>query len=437
MKVRLSLVLLISLSISLFSCRNEYRRTENGALMKFYEVNKNNDKPEIGDLVLIDVVQKVSDSVLFSSEMYGEPFEIVVEEPSFVGDIMSALLSMHLDDHASLIFPIDSMFISIGEKVPEFIVPGTITEMDIVLKEIIKKDDLENQIREEMALRKSLEDSMLSTYYSNDGYTITEDSLIVVNLLNTNDKFAKAGNIMKVYFTFQTLEGDTLLDFTSGKPYELVYGDMALGQGFYEGLSLVSKGGEAEFVIPSSLAWGSEGFQDVILPYTPFKFNVKVFDIMTSDEYEKEQKMIQEKEEKENAQRLKDEPQRIAKYLKDNNINVTPTSSGLYYIEQEAGTGLSPQVGNMVEVHYSIYDINNNLIESSLEYGQPIPFVYGENQMIQGIEEAVGYMKVGGKSRIIVPSNLGFGDIKIDENLPANSTLVIDLEFVDLFDLQK
>lgn len=437
MKVRLSLVLLISLSISLFSCRNEYRRTENGALMKFYEVNKNNDKPEIGDLVLIDVVQKVSDSVLFSSEMYGEPFEIVVEEPSFVGDIMSALLSMHLDDHASLIFPIDSMFISIGEMVPEFIVPGTITEMDIVLKEIIKKDDLENQIREEMALRKSLEDSMLSTYYSNDGYTITEDSLIVVNLLNTNDKFAKAGNIMKVYFTFQTLEGDTLLDFTSGKPYELVYGDMALGQGFYEGLSLVSKGGDAEFVIPSSLAWGSEGFQDVILPYTPFKFNVKVFDIMTSDEYEKEQKMIQEKEEKENAQRLKDEPQRIAKYLKDNNINETPTSSGLYYIEQEAGTGLSPQVGNMVEVHYSIYDINNNLIESSLEYGQPIPFVYGENQMIQGIEEAVGYMKVGGKSRIIVPSNLGFGDIKIDENLPANSTLVIDLEFVDLFDLQK
>ena len=436
MKVRLSIVLLIALSISLFSCKNEYRRTENGALMKFYEVNKNNEKPEVGDMVLIDVVQKVSDSVLFSSEMYGEPFEIVVEEPSFVGDIMSALLSMHLDDHASLIFPIDSMFISIGEMVPEFIVPGTITEMDIVLKEIIKKEDLENQIREEMSLRKSLEDSVLSAYFNNDSYAITEDSLIVVNLKNVNDKYAKAGNIMKVYFTFQTLEGDTLLDFTSGKPYELVFGDMALGQGFYEGLSLVSKGGEAEFVIPSSLAWGSEGFQDVILPYTSFKLNVKVFDIMTSDEYEKEQKMIQEKEEKVNAQRLNDEPERIAKYLKDNNINVNPTASGLYYIEKETGNGQSPQVGNMVEVHYSIYDINNNLIESSLDYGQPIPFVYGENQMIQGIEEAVGYMKVGGKSRIIVPSQLGFGDIKIDENLPANSTLVIDLEFVDLLDLQ-
>lgn len=437
MKVRLSLVLLVALSLSLFSCKNEYKRTENGALMKFYEVNKNNEKPEIGDLVLIDVEQKISDSVLFSSEMYGQPFELVVEEPSFVGDIMSALLSMHLNDHASLIFPIDSMFISMGEMIPEFIVPGTITEMDIVLKEIIKEEDLENQIREEMALRKAAEDSILASYINNDKYTITEDSLIIVDIKKGNGEFAKAGNIMKVYFTFQILEGDTLLNFTSGKPYELVFGDMALGQGFYEGLSLVSNGAEAEFVIPSSLAWGSDGFQDVILPYTPFKFNVKVFDIMTSEEYDNEQKIIQEKEQKENAQRLKEEPERIAKYIKDNNINVNPTASGLYYIEKEMGNGELPQVGNLVEVHYSIYDINNNLVESSLDYGQPIPFVYGKNQMIQGIEEAVGYMKVGGKSRIIVPSGLGFGDIKIDENLPANSTLIIDLELVGLFDHQE
>ena len=104
MKAKLSLLLIIVLSFSLYSCKNEYKRTDNGALMKFYEINKNNDKPEVGDLVLVDVVQKISDSVLFSSEMYGEPIEVVVEEPSFVGDIMSALLSMHINDHASLYY---------------------------------------------------------------------------------------------------------------------------------------------------------------------------------------------------------------------------------------------------------------------------------------------------------------------------------------------
>jgi FKBP-type peptidyl-prolyl cis-trans isomerase len=41
-------------------------------------------------------------------------------------------------------------------------------------------------------------------------------------------------------------------------------------------------------------------------------------------------------------------------------------------------------------------------------------------------------MKVGGKARIIVPSVLGFGDIKIDDNLPANSILIVDLELVEI-----
>lgn len=424
---------LIALALlSLFSCNREYNKTENGALMKFYEVNKNNEMPEIGDLVLVDVTQKIADSVLFSSETIGEPFEVLIEEPSFVGDFMCALMSMHLNDHASLVFPLDSMFLSIGEQVPDFVESGTMTEMDIVLKEIIKKEVLEEELRNELISRKNAEVAVLEPYYNDDNCTITEDSLIVLNINKGNGKFAKAGNIMKVYFTFNTLEGDTLLDFTIGKPYELVFGDMALGQGFYEALGLVGKGGKAEFIIPSSLAFGSEGLQDAILPYTPFGLKLEVIDIMTSDEYEAEQKAIKEKEDADNAKRLKEEPKRIAKYIKDNNITEKPQPSGLYYIEKQAGDGDSVQDGDLVAVHYSIYNLDNQLIESSYDYGQPLPFVYGGDQMIAGIEEAVGYMRVGGKARIIVPSRLGFGDVTIDESLPANTPLVIDLEFVDL-----
>ena len=424
---------LIALALlSLFSCNREYKKTENGALMKFYEVNKNNEMPEIGDLVLVDVTQKIADSVLFSSETIGEPFEVLIEEPSFVGDFMCALMSMHLNDHASLVFPLDSMFLSIGEQVPDFVESGTMTEMDIVLKEIIKKEVLEEELRNELISRKNAEVAVLEPYYNDDNCTITEDSLIVLNINKGNGKFAKAGNIMKVYFTFNTLEGDTLLDFTTGKPYELVFGDMALGQGFYEALGLVGKGGKAEFIIPSSLAFGSDGLQDAILPYTPFGLKLEVIDIMTSDEYEAEQKAIKEKEDADNAKRLKEEPKRIAKYIKDNNITEKPQPSGLYYIEKQAGDGDSVQDGDLVAVHYSIYNLDNQLIESSYDYGQPLPFVYGGDQMIAGIEEAVGYMRVGGKARIIVPSRLGFGDVTIDESLPANTPLVIDLEFVDL-----
>ena len=91
MKIKIILFALAISSLSLFSCKREYKKTDNGALMKFYTINKDNPKPEIGDLVLVDVTQKIADSVLFSSEMIGESFEVLIEEPSFVGDFMCAL----------------------------------------------------------------------------------------------------------------------------------------------------------------------------------------------------------------------------------------------------------------------------------------------------------------------------------------------------------
>lgn len=431
-KLRIFYALLISVFV--ISCTStDYKRTENGALMKFFTINDNNEMPKIGDLVVVDVTQKISDSVLFSSEIIGEPYEMIVENPTFEGDIMSALLSMHLHDHATVVFPIDSMFISIGEELPPYIEAGTLTEMEIVLREIVRKDVLDEEIRKETILRKQNEESLLAPYYNNSNYTITDDSLIVLNINKGKGRSAKIGDIMRVYFTFSILEGDTLLYFSEeGEPYELVFGDMALGQGFYEGLGLVTKGGNAEFIIPSSLAWGADGFQGVILPYTPFVFNLKVVDIMTSDEYEAEQEKQLKMEEAENSRRLQEEPMKIAEYIKDNDIDVEPKASGLYYIVEQEGTGETVQNGDMVIVHYTIYNLDGKLIESSYDYNQPIPFIFGQNQMIPGIEEAVGYMKVGGKARIIVPSQLGFGDIKIDDNLPANSALAIDLELVNL-----
>jgi len=398
---------------------------DNGALMKYYIINNDKEMPEIGDMVIVDITQKVADSVLISSDSIGEPFEILLEEPSFVGDLMSALMNMHIGDHVSLIFPIDSLFESINETIPDFIEEGTLTEMDITLKDIIKKQVLEEEYRNELISRKNEEDLFLSSYFDSDKYMVTEDSLIVVEINKGKGRLAKVGDIMKVYFTFLTVDGDTLLDFQTGRPYELVFGDMALGRGFYEALSLISKGGHIECVIPSSLAFGKDGFYDAILPYTTFKLDLDVVDIMTSDEYEAEQEELMNK-------KLKEESRNIAKYLKDNNINVEPTSTGLYYIDTEVGSGDSAQIGDMVMVHYTIYNIDNEKIESSYDYNQPMSFIYGNNQMIPGIEEAVGFMKVGGKAKLIVPFKLGFGDVVIDENLPANSTLIVDLEFVGL-----
>ena len=149
------------------------------------------------------------------------------------------------------------------------------------------------------------------------------------------------------------------------------------------------------------------------------------------NEYDEEQQRLREAEEAENLKRLAEEPARIEKFIKEHNVNVAPSETGVYYLEIAKGTGLMVDNGDLVSIHYNLYNIDDKLIETSFD-GEPLQFVYGNNEMVPGIEEAVGNMRVGGKATIIVPSMMGFGDIAIDKDLPAYSTVIFDLELIDV-----
>ena len=159
--------------------------------------------------------------------------------------------------------------------------------------------------------------------------------------------------------------------------------------------------------------------------------NVKSTRYYTLEEYEEYQKELQKAEEAENQKRLDEEPARIAKFVKDHNVNVSPSPTGVYFLEIVKGTGAVVDNGDIVSVHYNLYNIDDKLIETS--YGsEPMQFVYGAGEMVPGIEEALANMRVGGKATIIVPSTMGFGDVAIDKELPANSTVIFDLELIDV-----
>ena len=128
---------------------------------------------------------------------------------------------------------------------------------------------------------------------------------------------------------------------------------------------------------------------------------------------------------------MQEEPERIAKFVKDHNVNVEPSPSGVYYLEIKPGDGASVEEGDLVYLHYNLYNIDDKLIETSYN-GEPLVFYYGTKEMVPGIEEALKNMRVGGKSTIIVPSQMGFGDVAIDKELPANSTVIFDLDLVDV-----
>jgi FKBP-type peptidyl-prolyl cis-trans isomerase len=427
----------LTLFVILCSCNKSgfkgFKKMDNGAYMKFYCVNKDGDKPVLGDHVYISFNESIGDSLIYASDWNDVPGnEIEIYEPTFVGDMMAGLMNMHVGDSASVAFVVDSMCIkTLGmDAVPNYLNPGMPVYIDIRLDSIVKAEVVKARYEEYLSIRKQNDEDMLAMYYSDENNTITNDGLIITGVKGKG-RAPRDGEILKINFSFVTLQGDTLLDFFNREPVTVIYGDSYLGEGFTEAMRYVPEGGEGHFVIPSSLAFDSEGLEDYIEPYTSFFLNVKNIDIMTVDEYEEEEKKLKDAEEAENQRRLAEEPANMAKFIKEHDVNVAPSETGVYYLEIKTGTGDKPEEGDMVSVYYNMYNIADKLVDSN--YGiEPLSFVYGSGEMVPGIDEAMGKMRVGGKATIIVPSAMGFGDIAVDKDLPANSIVIFDLELVEV-----
>jgi FKBP-type peptidyl-prolyl cis-trans isomerase len=114
------------------------------------------------------------------------------------------------------------------------------------------------------------------------------------------------------------------------------------------------------------------------------------------------------------------------------NSNVITTSSGLQYQILKEGTGPVAQSGQQVSVHYTGWLTNGTKFDSSVDRGQPIQFPLGTGRVIKGWDEGVAGMKVGEKRKLTIPPSLGYGERGYPPVIPANSTLVFEVELMGI-----
>jgi len=108
------------------------------------------------------------------------------------------------------------------------------------------------------------------------------------------------------------------------------------------------------------------------------------------------------------------------------------TASGLRITDLEVGTGAEASAGQTVVVHYRGTLEDGSQFDASYDRGTPFSFPLGAGRVIKGWDEGVQGMKVGGKRKLVIPSDLGYGARGAGGVIPPNATLIFEVELLEV-----
>lgn len=115
---------------------------------------------------------------------------------------------------------------------------------------------------------------------------------------------------------------------------------------------------------------------------------------------------------------------------------VKTLDSGVKVEVFEPGDGVLPQQGQKVSVHYKGMLLDSSVFDNSFDRGEPIKFTIGVGQVIPGWDAGIAQLSKGAKARLTIPAEQAYGAME-RPGIPANSTLVFEVEVVDIVDAPK
>jgi len=119
----------------------------------------------------------------------------------------------------------------------------------------------------------------------------------------------------------------------------------------------------------------------------------------------------------------------ILQYIENNNLNATKTSSGLYYVINNEGTGTRPTSDSFVTVDFKGYFLDGTVFDQSDSIGVS----FGLSQIIAGLKEGIQLFKEGGDGVLLIPANLAYGSAG-SSTIPGDTVLVFDIKLIKVID---
>lgn len=260
---------------------------------------------------------------------------------------------------------------------------------------------------------------------NNRGYKIS-DSGLAYNFVeeNTQNNQAQIGDILTLKMSYTDFEGNAIEESSVFK-IQLAKASHK-GGSIEDALAMMHKGDSAIFIIDAINYYTQTRkvkAPEKITDESKLVFYIRLIDITPFDDFSKDTKTAHLSNQREEEQLLK-------KYIDENAIVEKNFESGLYFLTINNGTGNVPVPGKKVKVHYKGYFVDGIVFGSSYERNEPFEFNYGIGQVIQGWDEGVSKMKVGGKYKLIIPSYLAYGETQRGP-IPPYSTLIFEIELLE------
>lgn len=248
-------------------------------------------------------------------------------------------------------------------------------------------------------------------------------------LQNKNSKKIKLNDILEIDLKYTTEYDSVIFNSNAnvGK-FRIKVETPNTGGIFQNAILMLNQGDNAKFIINANNFYSKTLKKDLptfLNSNSNLKFDIKIKKIVSEKDIEKEYEthlLNLEIEEK----------TLLNEYLKNENINIKPTKSGLYIIKLKKGNGKKAKIGQIATIHYKGSFINGKIISSSINKGKPYKFKIGNDEVIKAWDEAILQMKVGDKVRIIVPSDLAYGKLGYKNKIPPFSTLIFDIKLLKL-----
>jgi peptidylprolyl isomerase len=342
--------------------------------------------PEEGDIVVMHIIGTLEDGTLFADTYtQNEPVTATLTDVDLFPGWKEGVSMMKEGGKSRLTIPAELAFGDEGAS--GVIPPGATIIMDVELISTMPPPVPETVDAADL--------------------TTTESGLQYYDIVAGDGETPVNGQTVLIHYKAWLQEGEEYLassEIASEEPFQFALGaDPSVFPGWDEGVSTMQVGGYRQLIIPPDLALGEQG-GGKIPPNATLIMEIELVGL--------EEVVL---------------PTEVAEE------DYTTTESGLQYFDLVEGEGDEAEAGQLVTVNYTGWLTDGVKFDSSLDSGQPFIFTLGEGGVIDGWDEGVAGMKVGGTRQLVIPSDLGYGAAG-SGIIPPGATLIFEVELLSVQD---